>query len=183
MQHLHMPQASQNEVQSSVWVDSVGEGQSQKEAQPLTHAQAQELRQKLGGVSLEGFLVKVLLWQALAAVMIAAAAWLVSFSLVVVSSAFYGAMCVVLPSALVARTVIRRVSPSVVKHAGGMLPRLFLLELVKVLVTICLLVVAHFVLDSPHWVAIVVGFAVTLKVYWVVALVSLRQPGMLKKLG
>ena len=123
------------------------------------------------------------MWQALSAIAIAALAWLVSSSAAVVTSAFYGAVCVVLPSALVARVVIKRIRPGVLKQSGGMLTGLVVLELVKILVTVCLLLAAPLVLDSPQWVAIVIGFAVTLKVYWVVALMSLRQPGHVKKIG
>ena len=183
MQLFLEQQSGQNEVQSEVWSDSADEGHGVREVPPLTREEAEVLRQKLGGVNLESFLLKVLVWQAVAAIAIAAAAWAVSFSTVVVISAVYGAMCVVLPSALVARTVIKRVRRKTSKHPGGMSLGLVGLELVKVLVTVCLLVAAHFVLDSPQWVAIVVGFAVTLKVYWVVAFISLRRPGMLKKLG
>ena len=79
--------------------------------------------------------------------------------------------------------VIKRVRPDVLKHSGGTLMRLVVLELVKIVVTVCLLLAAPLVLNSPQWVAIVIGFAVTLKVYWVVALMSLRQPRHVKKLG
>ena len=191
MHHLHKPHARQNEAKSYAsangadkkrdeWND---DEQDDEKIPPLTRQEVELLTQKLGGVSLEAFLLKVLMWQALSAVAIAVLAWLVSSSVVVVTSAFYGAMCVVLPSALVARMVIKRVRPDVPKHSGGTLMGLVVLELVKIVVTVCFLLAAPLVLDSPQWVAIVIGFAVTLKVYWVVALMSLRQPGHVKKLG
>ena len=194
MHNVHKPHAGQNEAESYVvardangaderrdeWND---DGQDGEKVPPLTRQEVQLLKEKLGGVSLEAFLPKVLMWQALSAIAIAMLAWPVFSSVVVVTSAFYGAMCVVLPSALVARMVIKRVRPDVLKHSGGTLMRLVVLELVKIVVTVCLLLAAPLVLDSPQWVAIVIGFAVTLKVYWVVALMSLRQPGHVKKLG
>ena len=191
MHHLHEPHAGQNEAKSYVGDNSADkkrdewndDGQDDEKISPLTRQEVEILKQKLGGVSLEVFLLKVLMWQALSAVAIATVAWLVSSSVVAVTSAFYGAICVVVPSALVARMVIKRVGPDVVRHSGGTLMRLVVLELVKIVVTVCLLLAAPLVLDSPQWVAIVVGFAVTLKVYWVVALTSLRQPGHVKKLG
>ena len=191
MHHLHKPHAGQNEAKSYAGANGInekndewnGDGQGDEKIPPLTRQEVELLKQKLGGVSLEVFLLKVLMWQALSAVAIATVAWLVSSSVVAVTSAFYGAMCVVVPSALVARMVIKRVGPDVVRHSGGTLMRLVVLELVKIVVTVCLLLAAPLVLDSPQWVAIVVGFAVTLKVYWVVALTSLRQPGHVKKLG
>ena len=191
MHHLHKPHAGQNEAKSYAAANGANErrdewnddGQDGEKIPPLTRQEVQLLKQKLGGVSLEAFLLKVLMWQALSAVAIATLAWLVSSSVVAVTSAFYGALCVVLPSALVARMVIKRVRPDVLKHSGGTLLGLVVLELVKIVVTVCLLLAAPLVLDSPQWVAIVIGFAVTLKVYWVVALMSLRQPGHVKKLG
>ena len=194
MHQLRNPQVGRNEARSyegaavvddanvrgDEWSDDWQDGEKNA---PLTFQEALLLKEKLGGVSLEAFLLKVLMWQALSAIAIAMLAWLVSFSVVVVTSAFYGAMCVVLPSALVARMVIKRVRPDVLKHSGGTLMRLVVLELVKIVVTVCLLLAAPLVLDSQQWVAIVIGFAVTLKVYWVVALMSLRQPGHVKKLG
>ena len=189
MHQLHKPHVGQNEAKNYANVDDEDEkrdewnddGQDGEKISPLTRQEVQLLKQKLGGVSLEAFLLKVLMWQALSAVVIGMMAYLVSAA--AVTSAFYGAMCVVLPSALVARIVIKQVRPDVLKHSGGKLMGLVVLELVKILVTVCLLLAAPLVLDSPQWVAIVIGFAVTLKVYWVVALMSLRQPGHVKKIG
>ena len=161
MHHLHKPHAGQNEAKSYAGADKKrdewnDDGQDDEKIPPLTRQEVELLKQKLGGVSLEVFLLKVLMWQALSAVAIATVAWLVSSSVVAVTSAFYGAMCVVVPSALVARMVIKRVGPDVVRHSGGTLMRLVVLELVKIVVTVCLLLAAPLVLDSPQWVAIVV---------------------------
>ena len=191
MHHLSKPHAGQNKAQGYTGISGADEvrdewnddGQDGEKIPPLTRQEAQLLKEKLQGVSLEAFLLKLLMWQALSAIAIAALAWLVSSSVAVITSAFYGAMCVVLPSALVARVVIKRIRPDVLKQSGGVLTGLVVLELVKILVTVCLLLAAPLVLDSPQWVAIVIGFAVTLKVYWVVALMSLRQPGHVKKIG
>ena len=191
MHHLHKPHAGQNKAQGYAGINGADEvrdewnddGQDGEKILPLTRQEAQLLKEKLQGVSLEAFLLKLLMWQALSAIAIAVLAWLVSSSAAVVTSAFYGAVCVVLPSALVARVVIKRIGPDVLKQSGGMLTGLVVLELVKILVTVCLLLAAPLVLDSPQWVAIVIGFAATLKVYWVVALMSLRQPGHVKKIG
>lgn len=182
-----MPPAGQNEAKSHGHDKRLekyqDEEQSETSYQPLTRQEVQALKEKLGGVTLEAFLLKVLMWQGVVSVAIAALAWLVSSEMLTVYSALYGAMCVVLPSALVARTVIKRLKPDVLKHSGGMLVGMFVLELVKILVTLCLLLLAPVLLDSPNWIAIVVGFVVTLKVYWVVALMSLGQTKYFKKLG
>lgn len=187
MRHLQMPLVGQDEAQSDgqdkrreKYQDEEQAGASHK---PLTRQEVQALKKKLGGVTLEAFLLTVLMWQGAVSVAIASLVWLVSSEVLTAYSAFYGAMCVVLPSALVARTVIKRLKPDVLKHSGGRLVGLFVLELVKILVTLCLLLLAPVLLDSPHWIAIVVGFVVTLKVYWVVALMSLGQVKHVKKLG
>jgi ATP synthase protein I len=64
-----------------------------------------------------------------------------------------------------------------------MLTGLFVLEFAKILVTVSLLVAAPLVLASPDWIAIVVSFVLTLKVYWVVALIGLRQARHVQKIG
>ena len=161
------------------WEDSVIDD---AETVSLTRHEAGLLIDKLGSISLDKFLVKVLMWQTLAAIAAGAVAWLVS-SNVVVGSAFYGAMCVVVPSALVAAVAIKQARSDALTHSVVRLMKLFMLELAKIVLTICLLLAAQFVLDAPHWIAIVAGFAVTLKVYWVVALMSLRQSKHVEKLG
>ena len=187
MRHLQMPPACQNEAQShgnDNRLEKYQDGELARASyQPLTRQEVQALKEKLGGVTLEAFWLKVLIWQGVVGVAIAALAWLVSNEVLTGYSAFYGAMCVVLPSALVARTVIKRLKLGVLKHSGGMLVGLFVSELVKILVTLCLLLLAPVLLDSPNWIAIVVGFVVTLKVYWVVALMRLGQTKHFKKLG
>ena len=191
MHYLHNPHDDQNkakryaiqkdaDVSSDDWND---DGRDDVKIPPLTRQEVQDLREKLGGTSLEGFLLKVLVWQSLSAVVIAILTWIVSDNVSAATSALYGALCVVLPSALVVRTVIKKLRSDVLKHSESRLTGLVVLELTKILTTVCLLLAAPLLMDSPQWVAMVIGFAVTLKVYWVVALTSLRQPGHVKKIG
>ena len=191
MHHLHKPHADQNKAKRDANqndADVTGDDWNDDKLDdvkipPLTRQEVRALREKLGGISLELFLFKVLMWQSLSAVVIAVLTWIVCGSVSAATSALYGAMCVVLPSALVVRTVMKKLRPDVLKHAGGRLTGLVVLELIKILTTLFMLLAAPLLMDSPQWVAIVIGFAVTLKVYWVVALMSLRQPGHVKKLG
>lgn len=136
-----------------------------------------------GQKSLPEFLFRVLVWQVLVATAIALTTWLSGFGTSVVLSAFYGALCAVLPSALVARTVFRQGKANLPEPAGGWVVKLLILELLKVALTIGMLASALLVLAAPNWIAIVAGFVVTLKVYWVVALVGLRQARHVKKIG
>ena len=158
-------------------------GEFEEPNKPLTRQEADALKRKLGGVSLQNFLLSVLVWQVVVGVALSALVWFVSGRAAVFYSALYGVLCVVLPSALVVRTVLWRISPDAVRRSGGMLTGLFMLEFAKILVTVSLLLAAPLVLSSPDWIAIVVSFVVTLKVYWVVALIGLRQARHVQKIG
>jgi ATP synthase protein I len=165
-------------VNQSHWPDEVHES----DHVPLTVQQAEGLKQKLGSVKLEDFLIRVTAWQLLAAVLMGIVVWLVLREKATSAAIFYGAMCAVLPSALVAFVLKRRMATGVLKHSGDMLLGLFVLELVKVVAAICLLLSAPLVLGSPQWVAVVAGFVLTLKIYWLVALLGLRQTGQVHTL-
>ena len=158
-------------------------GEFEEAIKPLTRQEADALKRKLGGVSLQNFLLNVLVWQVVVGVALSALVWFVSGRAAVFYSALYGVLCVVLPFALVVRTVLRRISPDALRRSGGMLTGLFVLEFAKILVTVSLLLAAPLVLSSPDWIAIVVSFVVTLKVYWVVALIGLRQARHVQKIG
>jgi ATP synthase protein I len=161
-------------VNQSRWPDEVHESEVHE---PLTAQQAEVLKQKLGSIKLEDFLIRVTAWQLFAGVLMGILVWLVWREKAMAITVFYGAMCAVLPSALVGFVLKRRMSTGVLKHSGDMLLGLFVLELIKVVAAICLLLAAPLVLGSPHWVAVVAGFVLTLKIYWLVALSGLRQTG------
>lgn len=166
-------------MNQSRWPD---EGHESVTHVPLTVQQAEVLKQKLGGIKLEDFLIRVSMWQLTAAVLMGMLVWLLWREKATVVAIFYGAMCAVLPSALIAFVVKRRMATGVLKHSGDMLLGLFVLELIKVVVAICLLLAAPLVLGSPQWVAVVVGFVLTLKIYWLVALLGLKQTGQVHTL-
>ena len=164
----------------SLWPD---ESHEPEVYAPLTYQQAKVLQQELGSVKLEVFLVRVLVWQSAAAVLMGSLAWLLLGNLAIVVSVFYGAMCAVLPTALVAVVVIRRMSTGFSKRSGDMSLGLFVLELIKVATSVLLLVAAPLALGAPQWVALVAGFVLTLKIYWLVALLGLRQIRAVRTLG
>ena len=166
-------------MNQSRWPD---EGHESIAHVPLTVQQAEVLKQKLGSIKLEDFLIRVSTWQITAAVLMGMLAWLLWREKASAVAVFYGAMCAVLPSALVAFVVKRRLATGVLKHSGDMLLGLFVLELIKVVAAICLLLAAPLVLESPQWVAVVAGFVLTLKIYWLVALLGLRQTGQVHTL-
>ena len=85
-------------------------------------------------------------------------------------SVVWGGVCVLVPSMLFARAL----SPSAPRQAGGFLARLLLWEGIKVLLTVAMLFASPQVLPDIHWLALVLGFVVTMKVSWFVAFRSLR---------
>ena len=176
MKHrLQTAHAQLYRAESHALNDSGDEDTAKADPKPLTRSEADALSKKLGGMSLQAFLVKVLVWQVLAAATVFVLAWLVSSNVLVGYSALYGAMCVVLPSALVVRMVLRQSGANSTQRNLLGPVGLLVLEIVKVGITIALLCTAPFVLSSPDWIAVVVGFVVTLKMYWVVAFMGLRQ--------
>lgn len=166
-------------MNQSHWTDEVHESEAHV---PLTVQEAEGLKQKLGSVKLEDFLIRVTAWQLVAAVLMGMLVWMLWSEIATAVAVFYGAMCAVLPSALVAFVLKRRMSTGVLKHPGDMMLGLFVLELIKVVAAICLLLAAPLVLGSPQWVAVVAGFVLTLKIYWLVALLGLRQTGQVHTL-
>jgi ATP synthase protein I len=52
------------------------------------------------------------------------------------------------------------------RQAGSALAGLFVWELVKIVLTVALLLVAPKVVSDLSWLALVAGFVVTMKVYW-----------------
>lgn len=78
-------------------------------------------------------------------------------------SVAWGGFAVVLPAALFARALSRqmKLGSSSVALAG-----LFMWELVKVVLTVVLLAAAPKVISELSWLALLAGFVVTMKVYW-----------------
>jgi len=70
---------------------------------------------------------------------------------------------VVVPGVVFVRALARQMRQS---QAGAALVGLFVWELVKVVLTVALLVVAPKVVSDLSWLALVAGFVVTMKVYW-----------------
>lgn len=95
---------------------------------------------------------------------VALLAWWVSGRAQVAWSAGYGALAVVLPAALFARGLTRQ---SAAGHPGAALAGLLMWELVKIALTVAMLFAAPRLIAQLSWLALVVGFVVTMKVYWV----------------
>ena len=92
-------------------------------------------------------------------------AWLVSGKSQVAMCAGYGALAVVLPSALFARGMGR------IKNSAGsanaMLTGFFGWEMAKIALTVAMLAAAPKLIDALSWLALLAGMVVTMKTYWV----------------
>ena len=107
---------------------------------------------------------RVLVWQLAVGLLVAALAWGLTQSTVAGASAAYGAMAVVLPAALFARGLSRQRGAG---NAGSALTGFFVWEMVKIALTVAMLVVAPRLILDLNWLALLAGFVVTMKVYWV----------------
>ena len=136
----------------------------QDESEPpvvrLTAEQARELRARQPQVSVW----RVVLIQALAGVVVALIAWGVSGRQTALSAA-YGALSVVLPSAIMARGITGRLaSVNAATAALGFL----VWEAVKVMLSIAMLLLAGRLIDGLSWPALLAGLIITMKIHWLV---------------
>jgi ATP synthase protein I len=104
---------------------------------------------------------------------VAFAAWVLTGRQTVAWSAAYGAMAVVLPTAIFARVLtaprVARASPT------GAVARFFLWEVVKVALTVVLLAAAPRWVSALSWPALLAGLVLTMQVYWVALAVGPRN--------
>lgn len=107
---------------------------------------------------------RVVLWQAVVGLLVTLLAWGLTQNRVAGVSAAYGAMAVVLPAALFARGLSRQ---RFAANAGAALSGFFVWEMVKIAVTVAMLVIAPRLILNLNWLALLAGFVVTMKVYWV----------------
>ena len=102
--------------------------------------------------------------QAMVGVVVAACTgWLLG-SEVAFWSAAYGALAVVVPAAGFARGLARQLRAP---NAGSALGGFFVWEMVKVALTVAMLFAAPGLVVGLNWLALLAGFVVTMKVYWV----------------
>lgn len=141
---------------------------------PLTHEEALHLRRHNPGFSLW----RVVLMQAVAACGVTGLAGLITGQLSVMWSAGYGALAVVLPAALFARALTRQAG---LGDGNAALARFFVWELAKIGLTLAMLLLAPRVVMNLSWLALVAGFVVTMKVYWVAMGLRLVPASKIKK--
>lgn len=109
--------------------------------------------------------------QVAAGLVVAVVAWIWTQAPTAAVSAFYGAMAVAVPAALFVRGT--RQMPGVMSQSAAML-RFFVWELIKIAMTVAMLVAARWLIVDLHWLALVAGVVVALKMYWVALVVRPR---------
>ena len=127
---------------------------------PLTRIEAERIRAANPSVSV----MRVLGVQLLTSVVVAGLAWVLTGQDAMGWSALYGGVAVWVPAALFARGLQRQKSSG---HAGSALMGFFVWELVKIVLTVALLLAAPRLIPELNWLALLAGFVVTMKVYWV----------------
>ena len=140
---------------------------------PLTAEQAQALRSKEPALSPW----RIVGLQCVVGVLVAVLAWVVTGKAVEAGSALYGALVVLIPSALFARGLMSRfssINPATASFG------FFLWEAVKLGVSMVMLAAAPRVIENLSWLALMVGLVVTLKVYWL-ALLWRAKPKNVKR--
>lgn len=132
---------------------------------PLTAEEARLLRQRMPTLPA----CKVVLAQALAGLLVALVAGVVSGRPPVGWSVAYGALAVAVPAALFARVLARRAAAG--RFGAGVL----VWELVKIALTVALLLAAPRLVPGLNWLGLLGGVIVATKMYWV-ALALMRRP-------
>lgn len=135
---------------------------------PLTAEEAKQWRERHPPLSPW----RVLGIQAVVGLLVVLGVWGVSGQSSVAWSAGYGVIAVILPAALFARGLSRQ---KAVAHAGAAMVGFFVWEAVKIALTVAMLVAAPSLISRLNWLALLAGFVVTMKVYWVAAWLHSRR--------
>jgi ATP synthase protein I len=110
---------------------------------------------------------RVVGWQLIADVMLGLLALVFTQKWSVVWSTVWGGLSVVIPAAVFARGMMSRAT---LLNAGTATGGFFLWELVKIALTLAMLYVSRRIIEDLSWPAMLVGLAVTMKVYWLALL-------------
>jgi ATP synthase protein I len=132
--------------------------------EPLTPEQAQTVIVSLRKTASLLSPWRLIMLQLLVGVIATVVALVVSGEKRIALSVAYGAVAVVLPAGMFAWGVMRRQDAPVALVAGL---RFFIWEVAKVGLTVAMLFAAPALVVNISWLALLAGFVVTMKVYWV----------------
>ena len=151
--------ASPLEAGVATKVNEASDEGHEEDFKPLTAAQAQIWRQSNPASSPW----RVLGLQCVVVALLAISTGWVSGQFRLAASVFWGGLAVVIPAVVFVRALGRQMRKA---QPGSALLGLMVWELVKVLLTVALLLVAPIVISDLSWFALVAGFVATMKVYW-----------------
>lgn len=154
--------------------DAADEG-LEPEFKPLTAEQAQAWRLKNPSASPW----RVLALQVFVGALLAVLTGWVSGQFRLAASVAWGCVAVVIPAVVFVRALSRQMQRP---PSGAALAGLLVWELVKIILTVALLLVAPKVITDLNWFALVAGFVVTMKVYWLAMALGWMQPKSTPKL-
>ncbi|WP_372724064.1 ATP synthase subunit I [Immundisolibacter sp.] len=154
---------SEQTGRNSAWADADDPEQGGPPWRVLTATEAQALRIAQPALS-PWWVVRV---QGLVGLLVALGAAAIMGRMAVLWSALYGAAAIVLPAAVMARGLGRRLPPGVPTLGVA---RLMVWEAVKVGLTVAMLAFAPRVITPLSWPALLLAVVVCLNVYWVALL-------------
>lgn len=163
-------------INPSAGYDDLDQARDDELIKPLSRSEAQALRQQ--NPTLSPWVV--LAGQAAAGLMVGVVALLLTGEASVGWSALYGAAAVVIPAAVFAWGLTSKVS---LANPAAAVTGFFLWEIVKIGLTVAMLVAARKVVLDLSWLAMLAGFVVTMKVYWLAMWLRLVHPGRQKLLN
>lgn len=131
--------------------------------EPLTPEQAQTVIVRLRKTASLLSPWRLIMLQLLVGVIATVVALVVSGEKRIALSVAYGAVAVVLPAGMFAWGVMRRRGSQLALAAGL---RFFIWEVAKVGLTVAMLFAAPALVANISWLALLAGFVVTMKVYW-----------------
>ncbi len=149
-------------------------GEQADDFTPLTRAEADKISAAQTPVSLWA----VVAGQMAAALLMGAAAWIWTGQTSGAVSALYGGLAVVVPAAFFARGLSRQKASG---NVGSALTGFFVWELVKIALTVAMLVAAPKLILQLNWLALLAGFVVTMKVYWLAVWLRLVRGSSVRK--
>jgi len=103
-------------------------------------------------------------------------AWLFTQERELAASVACGALAVTLPAAVFARGLMGRFASLSISNA---VTSFFLWELVKIVMTVTIMLMAHRWVHDLNWLAMLLGLVVTMKVYWFASLFRGRRKPVL----
>lgn len=149
--------------------DSLVDGGDPSDFKPMSPQEAATWRAKQRPVSMW----RVVRWQLGATCMVGVLAWMIFAQWPLVWSALYGGFSVVLPVAvMVWGMTVGRLTRLLSVFAKSSLLALVFWEGVKLVLSVLMLALAPLVLENLNWLALVAGFVLVIKVYWLALFVQ-----------